>query len=126
MLIDFKLLLVLGALILTSCSTVGGREETKLVGRWRSTDQQYRAEYTFFDNGTFNGSVTGGGVLISKFAGKWSRRAGAIFYEYTRDEMERIPAGTRDSYKLLRIGRGQYVIQAADGTVRTDRRVGGD
>jgi hypothetical protein len=121
-----KLVLALSTVLLTSCSTVGGREESKLVGRWRSTDRQYTAEYAFFDNGTFSGSVTGGGTLVSRFAGKWSLRAGAIFYEYTRDEMKRIPVGTKDSDKLLRIGRRQYVIEAADGTVRTYERVGRD
>jgi hypothetical protein len=110
----------------TSCSTVGAREESKLIGRWRSTDRQYTAEYVFSDNGTFTGSVTGGGALVSKFAGKWSLHAGAIFYEYTRDEMKRIPISTKDSDKLRRIGRGQYVIEAADGTVRTYQRVSRD
>jgi hypothetical protein len=97
-----------------------------LVGRWRSTDRQHAAEYTFFENGTFKGSVTGGGALVSKFTGKWSLRAGAILYEYTGDEMKRIPVGTKDSDKLLRIGRDQYVIEAADGTIRTYQRVSRD
>jgi hypothetical protein len=126
LLIDLKLVLALSTLILTSCSTVGGREESKLVGRWRSTDRQHTAEYAFFENGTFNGSVTGGGALVSKFTGNWSLRAGAILYEYTRDEMKRIPVGTKDSDKLLRIGRDQYVIEAADGTIRTYQRVSRD
>jgi hypothetical protein len=97
-----------------------------LVGRWRSTDRQHLAEYAFFDNGTFNGSVTGGGALVSKFTGNWSLRAGAILYEYTGDEMKRIPVGTKDSDKLLRIGRDQYIIEAADGTIRTYQRVSRD
>jgi len=102
------------------------REESKLVGRWRSTDRQHTAEYAFFDNGTFNGSVTGRGALISKFTGNWSLRAGAILYKYTGDEMKRIPVGTKDSDKLLRIGHDQYIIEAADGTIRTYQRVSRD
>jgi hypothetical protein len=123
LLTDLKLVLTLGALILASCATVGEREESKLIGRWRSTDRQHTAEYAFFDNGSFKGSVTGGGALVSKFTGNWSLRAGAILYEYTGDEMKRIPVGTKDSDKLLRIGRDQYVIEAADGTIRTYQRV---
>jgi hypothetical protein len=122
LLTDLKLALALGALILASCATVGEREEGKLVGRWRSTDRQHTAEYEFFDNGTFNGSVTAGSALVSKFTGNWSLRAGAILYEYTGDQMKRIPVGTKDSDKLLRIGRDQYIIEAADGTVRTYQR----
>jgi hypothetical protein len=123
LLTDLKLVLALCALILASCATVGEREENKLVGRWRSTDRQHTAEYAFFENGTFNGSVTGGGALVSKFTGKWLVRDGAILYEYTADEMRRIPVGTKDRDKLLRIGRDQYIIEAADGTVRKYIRV---
>jgi hypothetical protein len=120
---NFKLALVLSAFILASCSTIGGKETSNLIGRWRSTDQRHTAEYAFFPNSTFNGSVTGDGVLVSQFTGNWSFRDSAILYQYTFDKMGRIPPGTKDRDKVISISRDQFVIEAADGSRRKYIRV---
>ena len=111
---------------MASCSTVGARAESQdLVGRWRSTDERHVAEFAFLGNGTFSGFVAGEGSLVSQFTGKWRLRDGSILYEYTGDKMGRIPAGTRDRDKLLRISQDYFVIQSADGRVRKYVRVSG-
>jgi hypothetical protein len=117
--IVLKSILALGALGMTSCSTVGARTESqKLVGRWRSTSAQHVAEYIFLGNGTFSGFVASEGALLSQHTGKWLLRDGAILYEYTSDKIGRIRVGTKDRDKLLKIGRDYFVIEAADGSVR--------
>jgi hypothetical protein len=117
--IALKSILGLGALVMASCSTIGAKEESeKLVGHWRSTDERHVAEYVFLGNGSFSGFVAAEGSMLSQFTGKWLLRDGSIRYEYTGDRMGRIPSGTRDRDKLLRIGRDYFVIEAADGSVR--------
>jgi hypothetical protein len=109
-----------GAFLLVSCSTVGEKAESKLIGRWFSSDRSGNtAVYEFRGNGTFNGSVkTGDGLLISEYTGRWQLRDGAIHYQYTGDKMGRIRAGTKDRDKLLKVERDYFVIEAADGSVR--------
>lgn len=122
--IALKLILGLGALVMASCSTGGAKtERQKLIGHWRATDERYVAEYTFLGNGTFSGLVASERSLLSRYTGKWLLRGGSIRYEYTSDKMGRIPAGTKDRDKLLRIGRDYFVIEAADGSVRKYVRV---
>jgi hypothetical protein len=124
--IALKSLLGLGALILAACSTVGGNVESqKLVGRWRSTNERHVAEYAFFGDGTFTGFVATEGSMLSQFTGRWHLRGGSIQYDYTSDKMGRIPAGTKDRDKLIRVNRDYFVIEAADGGIREYKRIGG-
>lgn len=118
-------MLIFGAFLFASCSTVAERADGKLIGKWRSTDQRgHTAEYEFLANGTFRGSVVDyDGSLLSKFAGRWVFRDRVISYEYTSDKTGRIRAGTKDRDKLLRIGPDHFVIEAADGSVRKYVRV---
>jgi hypothetical protein len=120
-----KTVLIFGAFLFASCSTVAERADSKLIGKWRSTDQRgHTAEYEFLANGTFRGSVVDyHGSLLSKFAGRWVFRDRVISYEYTSDKTGRIRAGTKDRDKLLRIGADHFVIEAADGSVRKYVRV---
>jgi len=120
-----KTFLLLAAFCVASCATVGEKGEPTLVGRWRWTDSRHTAEYAFLRDGTFTGFVTGDGALLSKFAGKWLVREGAILYEYTSDKTGRIQAGTRDRNKLLAAAHDHFVIEAADGSVRKYVRVNG-
>jgi hypothetical protein len=110
---------------MASCSTVGttGDRQT-LVGRWRSTDDQHVAEYTFLANGTFTGYVASEESVLSQFTGKWVLRDGLIRYEYTADRKGQIPPGTRDRDRVVQIKRDHFVIQSADGHIRRYVRVG--
>lgn len=118
-----KTILLLAAFLASSCSTIGGKAESKLVGRWRWIDSRHTAEYVFLRNGNFSGYVTRDDTLLSKFAGRWLLRDGAILYEYTGDKMGHIPPGTRDRDKLRSITHDHFVIEAADGSVRKYVRV---
>jgi hypothetical protein len=120
-----KTILLLAAFFSQSCSTIGEKAESKLVGRWRWTDSRHTAEYVFFENGNFSGYVMGDGTLLSKFTGKWLIREGAIFYEYSGDKTGHIPRGTKDRDKLLAVARDHFVIEAADGSIRKYVRVSG-
>src|SRR4051812_4299280 len=93
-------IIALVALLLVSCATGGGTAASKLLGRWRSTNQDQTAEYVFAGNGTFSGNVSSHGATVSRFTGNWSVRDGAILYEYTSDPTGTIPVGTRDRDRL--------------------------
>ena len=118
-----KAVLTLLAFAMFSCATATPDPRAQLVGKWRSTGGDRTAEYNFAGDGTFTGSVRSGGALLAKFTGRWSWRAGAIAYEYLSDATGNIPAGTRDQDRLVTIAPGEYVIEAADGSRRTYRRV---
>lgn len=118
-----KTILLLAAFFAQSCSTVGEKAKSGLVGQWRWVDSRHTAEYVFLENGNFTGYVSGDGALLSKFTGKWLLREGTIFYEYAGDKMGRIRAGTRDRDKVLEIAHDYFVIEAADGSVRKYVRV---
>lgn len=118
-----KTILLLAAFFAQSCSTVGEKSKSGLVGRWQWVDSRHTAEYVFFENGNFTGYVTGDGALLSKFTGKWLLRDGVIFYEYTSDKMGRILVGTKDRDKVLELVHDHFVIEAADGSVRKYVRV---
>jgi hypothetical protein len=115
-----KIILAFGALLVASCATVGDKAETRLIGRWHSSDRfGNTAEYEFREDGTFRGwARSDSGSLMSDYTGKWWLRDNAILYEYTSDKTGRIRPGTKDSDKLLKIDRGYFVIEAADGSVR--------
>lgn len=120
-----KTILAFAACLVVSCSTAGNKSEIKLVGRWHSSDNSgNKAEYEFFGNGTFSGSVrSNDGSLMSDYTGRWRLRDGTILYRYTSDKTGRIRVGTTDSDKVLRIDRDYFVIEAADGSVRKYLRV---
>jgi hypothetical protein len=119
------MVLIFGAFLFASCLTIPEKADSKLIGKWRSTDRRgHTAEYEFLANGTFRGSVTDyDGSLLSEFVGRWVFRDRVISYEYTSDKTGRIRAGTKDRDKLLGIGRDHFVIEAADGSVRKYVRV---
>jgi hypothetical protein len=118
-----KAVLMLLACAMFSCATSAPDARAELVGKWRSTSGGRTAEYKFAADGTFTGTVRAGGAMVANFTGRWSWRGGAIAYEYLGDTTGNIPAGTRDQDKLVTITPGEYVIEAADGSRRTYRRV---
>ena len=99
-------------------------ESQKLLGRWRSTDDQHVAEYTFLANGTFTGFVASDDTVLSQFTGKWVLRNGSIQYEYKSDRKGQIRPGTKDRDKLVQLKQDHFVIQSADGHVRKYVRTG--
>lgn len=110
--------LALSVLLIVSCASVGADPASKLVGRWRSESGVQTAEYSFAANGSFTGTVAISTAVVADFTGKWSLKEGAILYEYTRDKMGFIPAGTKDRDKLLSIAPDHFMIEAADGSRR--------
>ena len=118
-----KAVLALTALLLASCATVGNTRETRLVGKWRTTNPRATVDYTFGKDGTFSGRVTSAGAIVANFTGKWSLTADEILYEYISDTAGTIAPGTRDRDKLLTLARDHFVIEARDGSRRKYVRV---
>jgi hypothetical protein len=118
-----KVVLTLAALLLAACAT-GGTARTSLIGQWRYADAVQTCQYVFLADGTFSGFVRSRGELMSQFSGNWAVRDNAIFYEYTKDKIGRIPAGTRDRDRLINVAADHFVIQAADGSMRKYVRIG--
>lgn len=118
-----KAVLALIALLLASCATFAPSRESKLVGRWRTTNPRASVDYTFVKDGTFSGRVTSEGKVVANFTGKWSLTADEILYEYISDTAGGIAPGTRDRDKLLKLAPDHFEIEARDGSRRKYLRV---
>lgn len=98
------------------------RARSTLVGEWVYRDNVQACHYSFHEDGTFSGDVTFKARVVSKFAGNWAIRGDQLLYLYTKDVLGRIPPGSTDSDRLLRVGKDAFVIEAADGSRRRYQR----
>jgi len=120
--IEFTLVIAL-TLMIASCADLAPARTSALIGEWRYVDPIQSCHYVFRKDGTFAGEVTYQGVRVSQFQGRWSVRDQQLRYEYTADLLRRIPAGTKDTDKLLAVSSNHFVIEAADGSKRDYVRV---
>lgn len=95
----------------------------ELVGEWRYADATQSCQYAFAGDGTFHGTVALNGEKISQFSGRWSASGNTLSYEYINDALGRIPPGSIDHDKLLKVSAEWFEIEAADGSRRIYRRV---
>ena len=116
-------LLLFSLFVLVSCAITPCDPRLALVGEWLYEDAAQSCRYIFDKQGTFTGEVRQGGQSLSRFRGTWSVEGDALLYQYTGDELGRIPAGTRDRDKLLKTTPREFVIEATDGSRRIYRRV---
>ena len=107
---------------LTSCASLDSRAKSTLVGDWVYQDNVQACHYSFHQDGTFTGEVRFKARVVSKFAGHWAIRGDRLLYLYTKDVLGRIPAGSTDSDRLLRVEKNAFVIEAADGSRRRYQR----
>jgi hypothetical protein len=118
-----KLPLFLLTCLLASCASLPSEGRNSLVGEWRYVDNLQSCHYHFKRDGYFTGEVRLRGELASKFTGTWDVQSGLLLYNYISDELGRIPAGTTDRDKLLRVQRDSFLIEAADGNRRQYVRI---
>lgn len=113
----------LAAGLFVSCATVSPRIQDQLVGEWRYADRAVTCHYVFDPDGRFHGEVTSDGGPLSRFTGRWSVEGDTLLYQYTGDALNRIPAGSVDRDKLVKVERDAVTIEAADGSRRRYVRV---
>ena len=118
-----KAVLALTLCLMASCAGLRSRYSSRLVGEWRYADKIQACHYVFNRDGNFRGEVFYQAKLISKFTGRWSVDGDTLFYTYSSDELDRIPAGATDRDKLLRVHRDFFIIEAADGSKRKYLRI---
>jgi hypothetical protein len=94
-----------------------------LIGQWRHVNGDKSGEIIFNRDGTYSGCVTQKGEIVWEFAGKWSVEGEILTYEYTRSSCENIPPGTKDQDRLLELAMDRWLVEAADGSRRSYRRV---
>ena len=111
------------AILLVSCATVSLSFHDRLVGEWRYADQVMTCQYVLSPDGRFHGETTFQGRPLSKFTGRWSVEGETLFYRYTSDKLKRIPAGTIDQDKLIKVEKDTITIEVADGSRRRYVRV---
>jgi len=111
--------------LLVSCTTFKSDGQRQIVGEWRYTDRVKSCRYVFERDGSFRGEVIYHGKLWSKFTGRWFVQGDSLMYRYMSDSLNHIPAGTTDRDKLLVVQGDAFTIEAADGSRRTYKRVGG-
>jgi hypothetical protein len=117
--VHFGLLLML----LVSCATVPRSLRDRIVGEWRYADETMTCQYVLSSDGRFNGETTLRGRPLSKFTGLWSVEDKTVLYRYTADKLKRIPAGTIDRDKLLKVEKDSFTVEVADGSRRRYVRV---
>lgn len=118
-----KTVIALTFCVLASCAGLQSHVPSELVGHWRYADRIQSCVYVFNADGTFSGEVVYHAKVISRFTGHWSVDRDNILYDYTRDELGRIPAGTIDRDRLLTVAKDSFVIQAGDGQSRKYQRI---
>lgn len=118
-----KIALVLISFLVASCSSLPSGKQDSVVGEWRYADKVQSCRYHFRKDGTFTGEVRLHSRLVSKFRGTWAVRDDFLLYRYLADELGRIPAGTTDRDKLLRLETQAFLIEAADGSRRRYIRI---
>jgi hypothetical protein len=118
-----KVAVLLITCFLASCASVPLEGRNSLIGEWRYADNLQSCHYHFKRDGHFTGEVRLRGKLASKFTGTWDVQGGLLLYHYIGDELGRIPAGATDRDKLIRVERGSFLIEAADGNRRQYVRI---
>ena len=118
-----KAFLALTLCLMASCAGLRSRSPSSLVGEWRYADKIQACHYFFNRDGSFRGEVIYHAKLISKFTGQWSVDGDTLFYTYSSDELDRIPAGATDRDKLLTVHPDFFIIEAADGSKRKYLRI---
>src|ERR1044071_4763993 len=118
-----KAVLALTLCLMASCAGLRSISPNSLVGEWRYADKIQSCHYVFSRDGNFRGEVVYHARLISKFAGRWWIEGNTLFYAYTGDKLDRIPAGATDRDELLSVRREFFIIEAADGKKRKYLRI---
>lgn len=118
-----KIVFVSALCLLASCANFRASEKDSLVGRWRYADDTQSCLYAFRPDGTFTGEVNFRAKLVSKFKGRWAVKGDVLSYNYINDVLGRIPPGAIDHDKLLRVEKGSFLIEAADGSQRRYFRI---
>jgi len=119
-----KPIIVLVSLFLfAGCANLETGRHAALVGNWLYADAVQSCQYSFEPDGTFRGEVRLNNRPVSRFKGTWSIDGDALLYRYISDVFGRIPAGATDRDRLLEIGKGSFLIQAANGDHRRYHRL---
>lgn len=116
-------LVLLFGLVLSGCATPERQNRAAFVGNWLYADKVQSCRYSFAADGSFHGEVTRRGETISRFAGRWTHKEGALLYTYVSDAFGRIPAGATDRDQVLKVNRASFLIQAANGARRRYQRI---
>jgi len=97
----------------------------QLTGHWRYTDDTggVTSDYTFAADGTFTANIVQHGKVSWEWAGKWSLDGNVLHYEFTKSSLAQLPAGTKDSDKVVEVAKDYYVILPGDGHKRKFERV---
>jgi hypothetical protein len=118
-----RIALFLISIVFASCAGLPAGKQTSLAGEWRYADDVQSCRYHFKRDGTFAGEVHLQTKLVSKFRGTWAVQDHFLSYRYLNDELGKIPPGTTDRDKLLRVEKDSFLIEAADGNRRRYLRI---
>jgi hypothetical protein len=89
-----------------------------LVGHWRAVQGPLMAYWTFHSNGTFSGSITRRGEVISDCTGTWVLEGTWLHSEYTSDTCGAIDVGYNDRDVFLEFTVDYFILQTRTGKRR--------
>lgn len=118
-----KATLFLIVFLFTSVLFAAAPKKEQLIGSWLYVEENRSAKYTFYDDGTFSGSLTQHGKIVAMFKGTWSLDGDTLQYLYINSPVRLIAPDTRDHDKIIDIGNDYYIIQTRDGKRRLYSRI---
>jgi hypothetical protein len=99
-----------------------GFTQDQLVGHWRYADKFYGCDWILQEDGTFTGSVTRGGILVSRQTGRWIIEGDQLVCSSIRDEFNMLGSST-DRDLLLEVTEQFFIIKTRQGIRRRYERI---
>jgi lipocalin-like protein len=119
--VNARILLV--SLLFATSACFAGPTKEQFIGHWRYIGDSQTVDYTFRDDGTFNGSILEDGKIVLQFGGKWSIEGDKLNYEFTKSTPEVIAAGSTDQDTIAEMTRDYYIIETRYFSKRQYSRV---
>jgi hypothetical protein len=91
--------------------TFADPSDSRFIGHFRYADSTQSSEYTFHEDGTFDGSAAVHKKVVWEYAGTWSIGDGMLNYVFTKSSIESVPAGTVAKHKILEIKSDYFVVR---------------
>lgn len=113
------LILLIG--LMSACSG-SSKEGGGLIGDWIRAEDSLSCVNSFHRDGTFSGHCFDNGLETWVFSGDWSVHGDVLRYQYKESSLDRVPAGTEDTDKIIAVAPDYYIVEGGDGVQRKYRR----
>lgn len=107
--------LAAGVFLTASAALARSDLRAQLIGVWHIEDQELSSSMAFFQDGSFEGSVSRAGKSLWKCRGSWRIAGRWLHYKYTESNLARIPPGTTDRDKVVDVSDDTLILEGEAG-----------